>query len=247
MIKRPTYDISAQFAEVWKQYVKSDSYVYDKRPNTETYHLKTTCIHEERPDQKRQTTKCQDTLSKEICVYEKRPNTETYAYNMSHMCDMCDRRRNSTHSLVCQKRPVYLERDLIQRPMRMTCLTCVTCVTEEETHAWNQHTRCCCMRTVRQIRFVYIKRGVVRRPTYTKRDVYMWKETWSKRPACMSCMTCYCGMQTVYQKRHLRIKREIVKRPTYGRRDLHMIKETCIYGKRPGQKDLHVWHVWHER
>jgi len=215
-------------------------YIYDKK---DLYTWKETWS-------KRSTMKCQDKLSKEIFVYEKRPTTETYAYDRSHMCDMCDRWGNSTHSLVCQKRPVYIKRDLIQRPMRITCLACATCVTEEATHAWHQRTRCCSMRTVRQKRFVYMKRDVIRRPTYGKRDVYIWKETWSKGPACMSCMTCCCGIQTVCQKRHLHMKRDVIKRPTYGKRDLHMAKEACLYGKRPGQKDLHVchvWHVWRER
>jgi len=159
MIKRPTYDISAQFAGAWKRYVKRDWYIYDKRPNTESYISKKDLYTWKETWSKISLMKCQDKMSKEIWAYEKRPITETYAYDMSHMCDMCDRRRNSTHSLICQKRPVYLERDLIQGPMRMTCLARATCVTEEELmHDISVHVAVVCEQ-------------------YAKTDLYIWNET----------------------------------------------------------------------
>jgi len=113
--------------------------------------------------------------------------------------------------------------------------TCDMC-DRRRTHAWHQRTRCCSMRTVRQNRFVYMKWDVIIRPTYGKRDVFIWKETWSKRPTCMSCMTCCCGMQTVCQKRHLRIKRDFKEtyvwqgRHTYDQRDVFIWKETWSKG-----------------
>jgi len=124
MIKRPTYDMSAQFAEAWKCCVKvTHIYIWQKRP----VYMKRDLIKKINNEMSRQIVKrdlCiwKETyyrdlcvwqvshvrhvwqmrklnsltrMSKETCIYKKRPNTETYAYYMSRMCDMCDRRSNS--------------------------------------------------------------------------------------------------------------------------------------------------------
>ena len=112
------HDVDARVAVVRKQHVKRDLYIW-----------------------------------KETCINEKRPNQETH---VNDMYDMCDRRRNSfmisTYMwcgmwTVCQKRPVYMERDLILRPICKCDRRRISCMISSHVSPWyvNSMTKETCM------------------------------------------------------------------------------------------------------
>ena len=75
-----------------------------------------------------------------------------------------------------------------------------------------------------------------KRPIYTKRDLYIPKETYSSAPELNATYTC--GKRRVYVTRDLYIPKETYvyqKRPTHNKRDLFTQKRHTL------KRDLYMW------
>jgi len=151
---------------------------------------------------------------------------------------------------MCQKKPLYMKRDLRKRPKYM------------KRELWKRPihgTSVGCCLAIADLKYdKCVKRDLcIWKETY-ERDLYTWKETYTRYFCGMLPRYSWPEVRQMCQKRPLYMKRDLRKRPIYMNRDLHTAllwdvaslqlhkskevhvesKETYANQKRPIKRDL---------